>query len=76
MTEGIEYNITVGFHVGLGCFQATVEEFPDVCSYGRFPGEVYWKAVDAVEGLIALAEDMGHEFPSPHPVADSSGQDR
>lgn len=46
-------------------FRCTVKEFPDVVCYGDHPSQVYWLAVDAVEGLVALAEEMGHDYPKP-----------
>ncbi len=65
MIEGTSYRINIGFDTGMGCFTAMVDDFPDVECYGRHPGEVYWQVVDAIEGLIALAEEMGHKHPLP-----------
>lgn len=45
--------------------EATCVEFPDVIAYGTESTEAYWMAVDAVRGLIALAEEMGDDIPNP-----------
>jgi antitoxin HicB len=45
--------------------EATVAEFPDVAIYEQDPSVAYDLAVETVEGLIEMAEDMGHPIPKP-----------
>lgn len=49
-------------------FRCTVKEFPDAVTYGDYPSQSYWLAVDAVEGLIDLAKEMKHDYPKPEYV--------
>ena len=46
-------------------FRATVQELPDIETYGQTHGETYELAIDAIEGLNAVAEEEGRTFPAP-----------
>lgn len=46
-------------------FEATVLEFPDLAVYEANADDAYTMALEMIEGLIAMAEDMNHPIPTP-----------
>ncbi len=46
-------------------FEATVKEFPDVAVFEDDASTAYALALETIEGLIEMAEDMGHQIPQP-----------
>ncbi len=74
MTRAIDYTYTITYLPDSEdgpIFRATVKEFPDVSTFEDFPTQAFWMAVDAVEGLLEMAKEMGHDTPKPDPVEDS-----
>ena len=68
MTRAVDFTYTISFLPDSEdgpIFTATVKEFPDVATFEDYPTQAYWMAVDAVEGLLAMGEDMGHNTPRP-----------
>ena len=59
MNDGTHYTITISFEhtEDEWLYVARVAAYPDIESYGRYPTEAYWLAVDAIEGLLALADE-------------------
>ena len=45
--------------------EATVKEFPDVAVYEESADQAYAVALETVESLIEMAEEMGHQVPMP-----------
>ena len=71
MIDGRHYSITIQYKPtedGL-LYVGTVKEFPDVATYDLSPTKAYWLVVDAIEGLIRLAQKMGHKWPAPGTVS-------
>jgi len=61
------YTVTVKRVVedGERLFKATVKELPHLAEFGDSHEEVYERAIDAINALRNMAEEMGHKFPSP-----------
>lgn len=78
MSDPSDYTITVRrvFEDGLHVFRATVKELPHVHGEGGTYSEAYEMAIDAIEGLQAMAAEDGAPFPEPmhEAFADWSGR--
>ncbi len=71
MIDGRHYSITIQYRPtedGL-LYVGTVKEFPDVATYSLYASDAYWLVVDAIEGLVRLAQKMDHKWPAPGTVS-------
>jgi hypothetical protein len=66
--DGTHHTITISFEPDSDetrwQYVARVAAYPDVECYGRYPGEAYWLAADAAEGLDEMNTPDSSPFTS------------
>lgn len=72
MISANEYRIILqyGCFDGDQCYEARVEEFPDLVEYADGVDEVYALMADAIETTIAVLKEKGKSIPSPNKNTD------